>query len=100
MAASTPLPRSQQKKQLAAADPVESAALAKLQYVAETGPGIIRNRAGAGFRYLDADGKPIRDKTELAPIAALATPPAGTSIWTRANPKGHIPRVGSDTTCP
>src|SRR5260370_36902396 len=96
MAASTRLRRSQRKKQLAAADPVESAALAKLQYVSETGPGIIRKRAGAGFRYLDSDGKPIRDKKELARIAALVIPPAWTSVWICPNPNGHIQAAGRD----
>jgi Topoisomerase IB len=84
------------RKKIAAADPVESAALAKLQYVAETGPGIIRKRAGAGFRYFDADGKAIRDKRELARIAALAIPPAWTSVWICPNPNGHIQAVGRD----
>src|SRR5579872_2882225 len=60
------------RKKIGAPDPVQSAALAKLQYVAETGPGIIRKRAGAGFRYFDADGKPVRNKKDLARIAALA----------------------------
>jgi DNA topoisomerase I len=94
MAASALVPRSHRK--IAAADPVESAALAKLQYVAETGPGISRKRAGAGFRYVDSAGKPIRGKKDLARIAALAIPPEWTSVWICPNPNGHIQAVGRD----
>src|ERR1700736_6690254 len=96
MAASTALPRPRKKKQLATADPVESAALAKLEYVAETGPAIAGKRSGAGFPYFDADGRSIRDKKVPARIAALVIPPAWTSVWICTNPYGHIQAVGRD----
>ena len=46
-------------------DPVESARLAGLRYVSETGPGIRRRRAGRGFVYLNGHG-PIREEPTLA----------------------------------
>jgi DNA topoisomerase-1 len=77
-------------------DPVESAVLAGLRYVAETGPGISRRRAGNGFVYIGPDGKVIRDNKELARIRALVIPPAWTSVWICPSPNGHIQAVGRD----
>src|SRR5207253_113824 len=62
----------------------------------ETEPDISRKRSGAGFRYLAPDGKPIRDKKELARIRALVIPPAWTSVWICPSPNGHIQAVGRD----
>src|SRR3981189_3050279 len=92
-----PVPTRQSRKQipLAAADLVDSAALAGLRYISETGPGISRKRSGAG-RYIAPDGKPIRDKKELARIQALVIPPAWTSVWICPSPNGHIQAVGRD----
>ena len=77
-------------------DPVKSAALAHLKYVSETGPGILRKKSGTGFRYLHADGRPVRDKDELARIQALVIPPAWTSVWICPDPNGHIQAAGRD----
>ena len=94
----TPAPSRKSRKQirLAAADPIDSAALAGLRYVAETGPGIIRQRCGSGFRYIGPDGKPIRDQKVLARIRALVIPPAWTSVWICPTANGHIQAVGRD----
>jgi DNA topoisomerase IB len=59
-------------------------------------PGIIRRRAGRGFRYLHASGRPVRDKTTLARIGALVIPPAWSDVWICPDPHGHIQAVGSD----
>jgi DNA topoisomerase IB len=56
-------------------DPVESAKAAGLRYVTDTKPGIHQKRSGKGFRYVDADGKPVRDKETLARIKSLVIPP-------------------------
>jgi DNA topoisomerase-1 len=77
-------------------DPVESAVLAGLRYVAETGPGILRRRVGNGFSYIGPDGRPIRDKKTLARIRSLVIPPAWTSVWICPNPQGHIQAIGRD----
>ncbi|NEX63188.1 DNA topoisomerase IB [Noviherbaspirillum sp. 17J57-3] len=58
--------------------------------------GIRRQAAGSGFRYADADGKPVRDEATLARIKALAIPPAWTEVWICAHDKGHIQATGRD----
>jgi DNA topoisomerase-1 len=77
-------------------DPVKSATLAGLRYLSETGPGILRRRAGSGFVYIGPDGKPVRDEKELARIRALVIPPAWTNVWICPDPNGHIQAVGRD----
>ena len=67
-----------------------------MRYVAETGPGISRRRAGNGFVYIGPVGKIIRDNKELARIRALVIPPAWTSVWICPSPNGHIQAVGRD----
>src|SRR5947207_2220001 len=99
MAAPTVNRRVRKLSRLAAAesaDPVESAALAGLRYVPETGPGIGRKRAGSGFSYIGLDGTPIRDKKTLNRIRALVIPPAWTSVWICPDPNGHIQAAGRD----
>jgi DNA topoisomerase-1 len=77
-------------------DPAESARSAGLRYVSDTQPGIKRKRSGKGFRYLDVDGKPLKDRDILARIKSLAIPPAWTQIWICPNAKGHLQAVGRD----
>jgi DNA topoisomerase-1 len=57
-------------------DSLQSAKEAGLSYVSDTRPGITRVRAGRGFRYMQPDGEPGRDKETLARIKSLAIPPA------------------------
>jgi DNA topoisomerase-1 len=77
-------------------DPVLSAKEAGLRYVTDTQPGIRRQRCGKGFRYVDAQGKPVRDAETLARIKSLVIPPAWTDVWICANPKGHLQATGRD----
>jgi DNA topoisomerase-1 len=58
--------------------------------------GIRRVRAGSSFRYLDAQGKSVVAKKELARIKALAIPPAWTKVWICADPQGHLQATGRD----
>jgi len=77
-------------------DPVESAKEAGLRYVSDSKPGISRRRAGKGFRYFDADGKPIRDKATLARIRSLVIPPAWKDVWICSLANGHLQVTGRD----
>ncbi|MCB5167376.1 DNA topoisomerase IB [Streptomyces bambusae] len=58
-------------------------------------PGWRRVRHGRGFRYLDADGRPLapadRDR-----VRALVIPPAWQDVWVCPWPNGHIQAVGTD----
>jgi DNA topoisomerase I len=77
-------------------EPHESAAAAGLHYVRDTGPGIRRRRSGKGFRYVDANGRAIRDRGELARIRSLAVPPAWTDVWICPLANGHLQATGRD----
>ncbi|HJQ98709.1 MAG TPA: hypothetical protein VJ826_10385, partial [Candidatus Polarisedimenticolaceae bacterium] len=77
-------------------DPVASAKSAGLRYVSDTAPGIRRKRSGKGFKYVDADGKTVRDKETLKRIKAIVIPPAWTGVWISPSPNGHIQASGRD----
>jgi len=62
-------------------DPQAAADSAGLRYVTDDVAGITRKRAGTGFTYVDARGKPIRDRVVLDRIRKLAIPPAWTEVW-------------------
>lgn len=77
-------------------DPAESAKAAGLRYVSDTQLGILRKKSGKGFRYVDAEGKSVRDKETVSRIRSLVIPPAWTGVWICANPKGHLQATGRD----
>ncbi len=77
-------------------DPQDAAEGAGLVYVNDTEPGITRRRAGKGWSFRGPDGKPIRDKAELARIRKLAIPPAYEEVWICPDPMGHIQATGRD----
>ncbi len=77
-------------------DPADSAKAAGLRYVSDTKPGIRRKRSGKGFRYVDAEDTPVRDKEVLARIKSLVIPPAWTDVWICPNPRGHLQVTGRD----
>ena len=67
-----------------------------MRYVTDAAPGVVRRRYGKGFRYIDADGRAIRDPDEIQRINALAIPPAWTDVWICPSPDGHILATGRD----
>jgi DNA topoisomerase-1 len=77
-------------------DPIESAKVAGLRYVSDATPGIRRLKRGENFRYVDPDGKPVRDKDTLARIRSLAIPPAYQDVWICPDPDGHLQFHGVD----
>lgn len=68
---------------------------AGLRYVHDGIPGIRRIRAGKGFRYLDASGKPVSAAVR-ARIEALVIPPAWTDVWIAPTANAHIQATGRD----
>ncbi|HEY1757905.1 MAG TPA: DNA topoisomerase IB [Bryobacteraceae bacterium] len=77
-------------------DPAQSAKEAGLRYVTDAKPGITRKDAGKGFRYVDADGKAVRDRETLRRIRSLVIPPAWKDVWICADPRGHLQATGRD----
>lgn len=69
---------------------------ARLVYVSDSDPGIRRLRRGRRFTYVNADGKPLKDKASLERIARLAIPPAYNDVWICPNPRGHLQATGRD----
>lgn len=74
----------------------EDARAAGLRYVDDRSPGIARKAVRQGFRYIDSDGTPIHDETELARIRSLAIPPAWTDVWICRWRNGHLQATGRD----
>lgn len=57
--------------------------------------GFRRVRAGAGFRYIDAAGRPVGDG-DRERILDLAIPPAWDDVWIAAESLAHIQAIGTD----
>jgi DNA topoisomerase IB len=74
----------------------QSASQGGLVYVSDDEPGLRRRRAGRAFRYLHANGKPVRDRATLERIRALAIPPAYREVWICARANGHLQATGRD----
>ncbi|MGW7465995.1 DNA topoisomerase IB [Streptomyces xantholiticus] len=68
----------------------------RLHHSRPTDRGFRRLRHGRGFRYLDAQGEPLRDPAELARVRGLAIPPAWRDVWICARGNGHLQAVGTD----
>lgn len=77
-------------------DPAQSAEMAGLRYVSDSGPGIRRIPVGEGFTYVNPDGEPLHDPEALRRINALAIPPAWTAVWICPIPNGHLQATGRD----
>ncbi|WP_437336666.1 DNA topoisomerase IB [Sorangium sp. So ce394] len=76
--------------------PVESAKSAGLRYVNDDEPGISRRKVGKGFKFLDPEGRLIKDEATLQRIRRLAIPPAWTGVWICQSERGHIQATGRD----
>jgi DNA topoisomerase-1 len=74
----------------------EAARAAGLRYLSDTRPGIRREAAGDGFRYVAPDGTIIEDEATLARIKALAIPPAYTDVWISPLANSHLQATGHD----
>ncbi len=75
---------------------VVAAKAARLRYVNDHWPGIVRERNGTRFVYRDSSDAAIADRAELARINAIAVPPAWTEVWICPDPDGHIQATGRD----
>lgn len=77
-------------------EPIDSARAAGLRYVNDDSPGFRRQAAGKLFRYLDTEGKALRDRAHLARIQSLAIPPAWKDVWICPTASGHLQATGRD----
>src|SRR5438093_3230892 len=79
-----------------AAESAEAAEEAGLHYISDDRPGYTRRGNNGEFKYLDTQGKRIRDEQRLLRIKRLAIPPAWTDVWICPSPTGHIQATGRD----
>jgi DNA topoisomerase-1 len=78
------------------APPSVVAGLARLRYVNDGIPGIVRRRLGRHFSYHDSAGRRIEDPDTLERIRKLAIPPAWTDVWICPWNNGHLQATGRD----
>lgn len=76
-------------------DPAKTAAAVNLVYVQDTGPGIVRQKAGKSFTYLQEDKK-LNSKELLERIKKIVIPPAWENVWICALENGHLQATGTD----
>lgn len=81
---------------LSVMDTAATARQVGLRYVNDQKPGIRRKRTQTGFRYVDAQGNPVRDKSVISRIKALVIPPAWQEVWICPWENGHIQATGRD----
>lgn len=79
-----------------APETAQAAAEAGLRWIVDSRPGLRRVRSGRSFRYVGADGTPVRDEETLARIRRLAIPPAWTDVWISPIANGHLQATGRD----
>ncbi|MBB3192713.1 hypothetical protein CDN98_05850 [Roseateles terrae] len=67
-----------------------------LCWVSDVEPGLRRLRTAKGFRYVDANGRAIRDTSVIRRIQKLAIPPAYEDVWICPREDGHLQATGRD----
>jgi len=75
---------------------VGSALAAGLRYVTDAMPGIRRHRHGRGFKYVDPEGRVIREPAMIKRIHSLVIPPAWTDVWICPDEDGHLQVTARD----
>ena len=76
--------------------PEQAAKEAGLRHVSPDAPGIRRERAGEGFRYVGPRGDAVQDEATLERIRKLAIPPAWEDVWICLHANGHLQATGRD----
>jgi DNA topoisomerase I len=69
---------------------------AKLIYVSDKRPGIMRQKIGKRFAYYDSDGKKVTKAGILSRINHLVIPPAWENVWICPSPNGYLQATGYD----
>lgn len=76
-------------------EPVKSAKLFHLIYIADASNGITRMKSGKNFRYF-LNEKSITDEEVLIRIKNLVIPPAWNDVWICSKENGHLQATGID----
>src|SRR6185312_12701219 len=67
-----------------------------LRYVSVTELTISRRRRGAGFIFVNGNGRALRDQRILYRLKRLAVPPAYENVLYAADPHAHLQAIGRD----
>jgi DNA topoisomerase-1 len=67
-----------------------------LIYVTDSAPGITREVAKNGFKYVNPKDEEITDVKILERIKKLALPPAWQNVWIATKPNAHLQATGID----
>ncbi len=70
--------------------------MTRLRYIERFDKGYTRKREGDNWRYFEPNGRPVRAKSIIARLNALALPPAYEDAWYCPYANGHIQAVGTD----
>lgn len=73
----------------------QTAEAARLKYVTDASPGIVRRKKGKGWAFY-YNNIIVRDNEILARIKRLAIPPAWENVWICSKANGHIQATGFD----
>jgi DNA topoisomerase I len=71
------------------------AVAAGLAYLPSDRPGWRRVRRGAGFSYVDQNGRPLSDRRRRQ-VESLVIPPAWSDVWIAPEPRAHLQATGYD----
>lgn len=91
-----PMNRLVKKLEKIGRDPKITAKAVGLRYVADSTPGFTRKKAGDTWKYLDNDGKAVKDKELINRFNKLVIPPAYTNVWISPFENGHLQFTGVD----
>jgi DNA topoisomerase-1 len=69
---------------------------AGLAYIQNFDSGFTRKKFGKGFKFVDADGKPVKCPVTRERIVRLVIPPAWKEVWICPDENGHIQATGID----
>jgi DNA topoisomerase-1 len=88
--------RLQKKLEKIGRDPKSTAKAVGLRYVSDSSPGYSRKITKSGFAFIDAEGKPVKDKELQQRFKSMVIPPAYTNVWISPYQNGHLQFTGVD----
>lgn len=69
---------------------------AKLIYISDKRPGIMRQKIGRGFKFYDSEGQRVTSQRTLSRIEHLVVPPSWENVWICPSAKGYLQATGYD----
>lgn len=67
-----------------------------LVYIRDSQHGILRNKKGRGFTFVDQNNQKVSDESHLERIEELVIPPAWKDVWISPKKNGYLQASGID----